>query len=191
LPGATAPEAVGRFLDTLQRAVSTVTRAKILTSEGGHKVVGKEHALTISRARPIALRCASGDQLQLSIAVRYEIIRRPDLPRSERFKVSTRWYQHHVLSGDGAEMVSFHWHPVTGHGPHVHLTGLPSGGLLTSRSHVPSGRVPIEAVLRFLLTELHVRPARGDWPEVLDSCERDFRRFASWMGHPVLDAPTT
>jgi hypothetical protein len=188
LPGRTAPQAVGRFLDTLQLALSTVTTTKLVASPGGHQTLGREHALTTSSGEPILLRCVSRQRLQLSLAWQYEIIRRPDAEPKERFKVSTRWYQHHVLTADDGEVALFHWHPVTGHGPHVHIGALGSSGLLTSRSHVPSGRVPIEAVLRFLLTELNVKPARDDWAPVLDQCEQDFRRFASWLGHPTLDA---
>jgi len=176
-------------MDTLQKAVSTVATTKLLTSAGGHKDLGREHAISCG-ARPLDLGRSRG-RLQLNIALRYEIVARPEYPRTERFKVSTRWYQHHVLTADGREVALFHWHPVTGHGPHIHVGALESGGLLTPRSHVPSGRVPIEAVLRFLLTELKVKPAREDWRDVLDECEFDFRRFASWLGHPTLDKPTT
>jgi hypothetical protein len=49
--------------------------------------------------------------------------------------------------------------------------------------HVPTGRVSIESVLRLLLTDLKVPPARdhvSDFADVLDASERDFIEHRRW-----------
>jgi hypothetical protein len=46
--------------------------------------------------------------------------------------------------------------------------------------HLPTGRVSIEAVIRFLIEDLEVAPLRDDWRAVLDRHEDLFRQTRSW-----------
>ncbi|MBI4601508.1 MAG: hypothetical protein HY721_06035 [Planctomycetes bacterium] len=57
---------------------------------------------------------------------------------------------------------------------HVQLAAhLPGIGLDLNRAHVPTGWVPIEEVIRFLIVELGVKPPCGEsWPEKLAASER-------------------
>lgn len=175
MPGAKPYEAVTRFLDTLTRALSCVEDTKITVSPRGKSAVGEVHAL---RADPITLPRPAGEPLRLELALQYEIIHRPEQARGERYKVRTRRYQYHLFTAAGAELVLFHWHPEPDKlRPHTHAAGLSP---LTKRMHIPSGRVTVESILRFALTDLAVRPNRGDWPDVLDDCEADFERFRTW-----------
>lgn len=50
--------------------------------------------------------------------------------------------------------------------------------------HLPTGRVSIEAVVRFLIQELDGEPRREDWEEVLDDAERPFIEHRTCSGLP-------
>ncbi len=64
----------------------------------------------------------------------------------------------------------------------MHVAAGPIGG----STHLPTGRVSIEAVLRMLLMDLKVQPTRDhadDFLSVLDAAERPFiehRRWHAW-----------
>lgn len=51
--------------------------------------------------------------------------------------------------------------------------------------HLPTGRVSFEAVVRCLISDWGVTPARDDWREVLDDTERRFLAYRTWHS----DAP--
>lgn len=54
-----------------------------------------------------------------------------------------------------------------------------SGALDLNRLHTPTGFVLVEYVLRFLLTDMGVKPASVDWETVLeDSQEKFFKEFS-------------
>lgn len=129
-------------------------------------------------------RAADGTRppgLLLNLALEYEIVQRPGRPRSERYKVSTKRYQHHLFDADGREILLFHWHPSTGQAPpHLHVSNPAPGNPYTRRAHVPTGRVTVEAIVRFVLTELGAVPGRPDWLTVLDECDVTFDRFKTW-----------
>jgi hypothetical protein len=75
-------------------------------------------------------------------AVRWEYDGQPVDP-------SARWCRHHLQG------------PIT----------LPIGdrrGLLLNDLHLPTGRVPIEEVVRFCIVDLEVKPLSRDWYEVLE-----------------------
>lgn len=117
----------------------------------------------------------------LNVALEYEIVKRSGRPRSERYKVSTKRYQHHLFDADGREILLFHWHPTTGQAsPHLHVSNPTPESPYTRRAHVPTGRVTVEAIVRFLLSELDAEPGREDWLAVLDECDATFDRFKSW-----------
>jgi hypothetical protein len=93
-------------------------------------------------------------------------------------------YWYHVQQKDGPEIVAFHWHPGTVHGPisypHLHI-GQPTSPIdIGSGRHVPTGRVSIEAVVRFLIKELHVRPLRSDWESVIADNEAGIDAVRAW-----------
>jgi hypothetical protein len=62
------------------------------------------------------------------------------------------------------------------------LTSTPTAraDLTLHKLHLPTGRVSIEAVVRFLIEDLDVVPRRRDWSAVLDRHEEAFRRSRTW-----------
>jgi hypothetical protein len=52
-----------------------------------------------------------------------------------------------------------------------------------SKLHIPTGWVTVESVVRFLLTDLKVKPLRPNWEEILADSEEQFRE---WTGRSVV-----
>jgi len=92
-------------------------------------------------------------------------------------------YFYQLRERDGPEVIAFHWHPGRPNQPpfpHVHVQSRVGSVEISHRFHIPTGRVPIEAVVRFLITELDVQPRRDDWARVLDDGEQQFNARRSW-----------
>lgn len=97
---------------------------------------------------------------------------------------STAYY--YDLAIDDVE-VQFHWHPGDGlAGPHMHVRSLPEDPIRLADLHIPTGRIALEHVVRFLIEEVGVVPIRENWREVLDAGERAFVDRASWRTAPGL-----
>lgn len=106
----------------------------------------------------------------------YEIIE-SDVAELGPWKVSTRAYEYRIEAADRAELATWHWHPEgvsTFIRPHVHVGGPLAG------CHIPTGRVSVESVVRFLVLELGVRTLRGDAGTVLDEGEARFEDWRTW-----------
>jgi hypothetical protein len=97
--------------------------------------------------------------------------------------IATVAYFYHLLALDGTELIAFHWHPGREDQPdfpHLHVTSRPGPVRIQRKHHVPTGRVSLEAVVRFAIQELGVRPIRPDWEQVLDAGQREFEARRSW-----------
>jgi hypothetical protein len=46
--------------------------------------------------------------------------------------------------------------------------------------HLPTARVALEQVVRWLIVEAGVSPLRSDWSDVLERNEEDWRERRSW-----------
>lgn len=176
LSARTPQQAVGDFLGPFRQAIACVTNAVLLA---GYQPMQREHALVIggsSRARgstplrgkhDVALRLLHGYQVG---------------EETGTWVVHTASYAYELLLADGREIVSYHYHPtgvspVTS--PHLHAKGL-TAPLPLGRAHIPTGRVCIEAVVRFVITELGIEPRRPDWEAVLARGEAEFNARRHW-----------
>jgi hypothetical protein len=91
--------------------------------------------------------------------------------------VSTVAYVYRLDDDAGRELIAWHWHAGSRVSyPHAHMTGL----AVSSRAHLPTGRVSIESVLRLLLDDLGVPARRPDYAEVLAEAERLFIGRRRW-----------
>jgi hypothetical protein len=53
-----------------------------------------------------------------------------------------------------------------------------AGGVLDlNKIHLPSGWITVEEVVRFLITELKVKPFSDDWDDLLQKSEEKFREW--------------
>jgi len=173
----------------MQQALSCVTRSAIQVSPGGYEESRPDsppHALLLNRGKPVDLQGAS--RAQLHVQMEYAVVRSEDADRG-RYKVSTRAYRYHVLTQDGTEALLFHWHPggnSTQKRPHVHLGNslLGRDAVISRKAHVPTGRVALESVIRFLVDEYQVVPLREDHEQILEACLLRFERWRTWSLTP-------
>jgi hypothetical protein len=101
--------------------------------------------------------------------------------KPKEVKVKTLEYSYSLaLSRDLAGEV-FLWHWQASHPrPHMHACfEHPQLGTIR-KLHLPTERLAFEQVLRFLLAELKVKPARDDWDRVLSRDEERFRTYRTW-----------
>ena len=83
----------------------------------------------------------------------------------------------HSGGHDDVEFLAYHWHPQRGSRvtwPHLHLQ-LPSSAPVTGRTHLPTGVVLPEDIVRLAIEEFAVHPRRPDWATVLRQTKRDRR----------------
>jgi hypothetical protein len=125
----------------------------------------------------------NGQTLKLEISHRF-VVRRMDGPRS-LWTASTDEYAYRISDERDDVLAEWHWHPMTqlsdddAPWPHLHAYGA-RDSLTLHKLHLPTGRVALEAVVRFLIGDLAVVPRRTDWRAVLDRAEAHFREQRSW-----------
>lgn len=132
----------------------------------------------------------------LSVVHAYRIIR-----QSERgpWKVQTAAYQYALDDADGREIFAYHWHPHVGDipYPHLHLSHgavkrdvLPNASLAVGQNvlqsqlavaHFPTRRVALEDMLRLLIEQFGIRPARPDWDDTMHKARESFKSDRTWL----------
>ncbi len=148
----------------MQRAVACVSRAVVIQgrpSANALSFLALSEDLAPLRGRP-----------RLALSFLHSFALRPLEADPSTSVVRSAAYFYQLHQQDGTEVIAFHWHPGRlGRVPfaHLHVESRIGPGLIERKRHVPSGRVPFEAVVRFAIEELGVSPLRGDWQRVLHS----------------------
>lgn len=174
MSGRTPTEAREGFLAPLRRALSCLTSAQLYVP--GAKPAGEDEAIVLSES-PLPLQSSVVSAgLALQLRHNFRVVR--DERADPSWHVSTTAYAYRLDLLDGAELISWHWHPGTTGAPHVHV----AVGPIPRRVHLPSGRVSIESVLRLLLADLGVKPTRPDYATVLGASEQSFLQHRRWSG---------
>jgi hypothetical protein len=125
----------------------------------------------------------NGQALKLELRHRF-VVRRMEGNRG-LWTASTNEYAYRVSDERDSIIAAWHWHPMTqlagddAPWPHLHTYGA-RDALTLHKLHLPTGRVSLEAVVRFLISDLDVVPRRADWRAVLDRQEEQFRQTRSW-----------
>lgn len=187
LPGRTPAEAVKAFLQPLQDALACVANAKISVSPGGYGA-GREHSWTPNRGDGVAL----DGGFHLDARMKYRIVEQAHASAAERWRVTTLAYTYRLLDQAG-ELWVIHWHPdgpSPDRAPHLHLgtSLLAPSGIVTRKSHIPTGRITFERVIRFAI-ECGAEPKHADWDQRLLLAEGPHLLYRSWSGDPTLELP--
>lgn len=165
--------------------MSCVTDA-VLTVSGGYYESDEPHSLTFGDGLPQKL---PGTNIHLSVTHRYRVVQDDDLERGP-WRVTIAQYSYALRRGGGTEakperMLTYQWHPRPGahfNYPHAHL-GPASGALQHIQStHIPTGRVALEDVVRYAISQLGARALREDWTDVLAATQGRFESYQSWSG---------
>jgi hypothetical protein len=127
---------------------------------------------------PVRLR---GCSLLLAVSQYFRIL---DNLESGECAVRTESYTYEILdSGSGNDLFCFHWEPhSTVKYPHVHLGFAAKGhGLpIDNKAHIPSGRVAVEDIVTFLVSDLGVKPLKEDWADILAAERLTFIHKKHW-----------
>lgn len=51
---------------------------------------------------------------------------------------------------------------------------------MNNKAHIPTGRVPVEDIVSFLISELGVTPLNPDWEKIIQEKRHDFMSNKSW-----------
>jgi hypothetical protein len=79
MPGASAAEAVNKFLDTVSQAVSCLKPTKVLISEGARRTLNAVHGLVVG---PLKLSRVRGAPVIAQLALNYYMIHRRHVRRA-------------------------------------------------------------------------------------------------------------
>ena len=98
--------------------------------------------------------------------------------------MTTAAYKYGLHESGGLEIISYQWHPNVQDSvsyPHLHIShGAGLGREEFQRSHLPTGRVTLEAFVRCLIDDFGVPKMREDWEDVLDQNLAEFEQDRSW-----------
>ena len=168
-------QAVEEFLRPFRQAIACVTNAQL---RAGYQPGRTEHALVFGADPGGIVSLAGRHRLALRLVLVYRVDEEAD-----GWAVHTTGYAYVFSLVDGAEILAYHFDPRGTVSPvktsHLHVRGLTSP-LPLGKAHIPTSRVSIEVVLRFVITELGVEPRRDDWEEVLDQGEAQFNQKRTW-----------
>jgi hypothetical protein len=193
LAGQTPEEAVNAFFGPINEAARCITEQPFWPS--GNHPSSQPHSLTFypeGSAGPLDSKFGKNSIL-FFLSHLFVVVPTEDKDRGP-WKVSTLGYIYAVLDRQGHEIVAFHWNPADAGPPypHVHISGMveplnigekfdrvPLGDL-----HIPTDRLALEAVIRFLITEFGVPPRKTErpWSTVLDEGEAVFRAWRTRSG---------
>jgi hypothetical protein len=168
LPARTAHAAVVAYRDALRRALSCVTDA-VLQVES-YRSTDRVLAATLNRGDPVQL--IGPPDLFLTLRLHYRVAQRDPAPGV--WTAHTAAYYFALQDERERELLAYHWHPesrsrVTW--PHLHVG---QALALSSRIHLPTGRIFLEDILRLAIEEFGVRPRRMNWETVLRQTRHPF-----------------
>ncbi|MCU1318985.1 MAG: hypothetical protein JWP98_503 [Edaphobacter sp.] len=123
----------------------------------------------------------AGSGLLLAISQYFRVV---DNKASGECVVKTESYVYEILdSVTHKDVFCFHWEPHSRvQYPHLHLGFATKGhGLpIDNKAHIPSGRVAVEDLVAFLISDLGVKPLKANWADILVVERQKFMNIKSW-----------
>jgi hypothetical protein len=176
LPGDTPEEAFESYALPLKQVLGCVTSAHIRRPPG--RQFGNESSPSLFAFTENPARLNGSRDLCLYFSQWFYVG-----PFDEkRFKVYTTSYRYHVINAADTyhELISFHWEPGRSatDNPHIHIgfSARDCDPPFSPKAHIPSGRVPIEDVVLFLIEELKVEPITHEWQAIILKARSAFMR---------------
>jgi hypothetical protein len=159
--GETPHAAVQNFIHSIQQALHSVTNAVIRPDRSGGFRVGARYSTILPSAEGIRLRKLDAeDSLGLKVDFQFDILRE-ERTAQRPYRVQVRQYVYTLWDWQAdRRMLAFHWHPDQTPDrrlPHLHLYTASGVVPALEGRHIPSGHIPLESVLRFLIEEMNVR----------------------------------
>lgn len=193
MAGETEFEAFQNYARPIEAALNCVTEAKL-----GHRFrhdLDLVQVLTFDYEGAVPLSRTQGlPRLHLEFAQHYRIVKVDESsdPRGP-FRVRTAGYYYSISDHRGSEILVYHWHPEADRSardePHLHIKlkvssrNDPSLDALFSDLHIPTERITIETVVRFLIEQFMVQPIKANWEDRLNESAAAHRAYRSWPGN--------
>ena len=176
LHGETESAARERYKYYLQQALSCIHPSAYFYI--GKQPLADEWALSTNPI-PIPLQTRDGGVLYLTATQSFRTKR-----QKREWKVSTQAYIYNVSEWADTRdyMFAWHWHPSQPPECHLHVSAELSNHMKLDKKHLPTARVSFEEVLRFLIEEFDVEPAKSEWQGVLAETQERYERHRSWWG---------
>ncbi len=165
----TPTEAIIAFVEPIQKALNYIAVGRLTfgrTGTGHRRSLIQVISLNEGAAVPLSAPFHPSISLSTSLWVRV----REYSGNAEPYSCEVVTYWHTFGSVGNNEILAFHWAPdAAGNArtfPHVHIGHMISGrGAFASdrfhKLHIPTGFVPVEAIVRFAIEELGVEVRRG------------------------------
>jgi hypothetical protein len=169
-------------------ALSCVANTRFAVSPNGKTDLHKTHALHVTGiGNDGYVRLRGEPKLELRARMYYEVIHDDRLEYGP-LRVTTRGYDYSLRTADGCEVVDYHWHPLgKSHvtAPHLHLgeAQLRHDAVLSSKDHLPTGRITFEAVVRIAINS-GATPLHADHEKRLAATEDRHVRHRTWHVRP-------
>jgi hypothetical protein len=164
-------DALEDFQKTIRAIVALVTEVPVRDPERFNPSPVLVRSITFSPDRPVPLRGPS--RIALLVRLRYRLADDDD-----GWWTQIVAYQYALLDQRGQEILAYHWHP---EGPshvvtsHLHLgAGAAVGRAELPAAHLPTGLIPVTAVVRLAVEAFGVQPSRRQWAGVLQQAEAAF-----------------
>lgn len=159
------------FLQDVRLALSCITQGVMsIDGRGGYDPDGQLHTATLNRRQ--SSRLDRGDFLALRATIEYSIVLGDG---GEPWLAQTAGYIYSFQGRNDVEVLAYLWHPQAGSRvtwPHLHVQ-TPSPSPVTGRTHLPTGVIHPEDIVRLAIEEFAVRPRRPDWHVVLQRITQD------------------
>jgi hypothetical protein len=155
-------------------------RGAYVDVKGGYYPSPKPHPLTLMDGLPVEL--GSGTEFSIRVSQQYRLIEAPSATRP--WRVTTVAYHYTLQEAEGAEIISYQWHPGVPNSvsfPHLHIRqGAGLGREELQRAHLPTGRVALENFVRLLIVDFGVPPEKDNWEDELAKSLAEFEADRSW-----------
>ena len=176
MPGRSPREALDRGVDGMRAVLSCVTQVRLSTHNVSPLRIMAPFSLVLGNFDTTPLRGTA--RIGLSVECVARVVQTKSDESNAAFDFQIVRYTYRLATRDDSELLAFHWTPdadiraeVTY--PHLHI-----GRILTAnqtalrprdlhKAHIPTGIVPLGAIIRMAITEFGVTPLRSNFEEIL------------------------
>jgi hypothetical protein len=182
LHGETPGDARERHRHFLQLALSCIHATAYLYFARPPLATDPDLWVLDSNPSPIPLDRWEGEPIYLTVTQSLRMRR-----HKRQWRMSTQQYIYNVAEGSDTRtyLFAWHWHPALGRSEcHLHARAELSNGTRLDKKHIPTARISLEEVLRFLISECDVVPAKDEteWRKLLDESQKRHEQYRSWWG---------
>lgn len=171
---ATVPGHLGDFLLCVESSCGPHDALKI-----GHSLGERREAPGARASRP--LRPSTSSKIgynRLNFFLFLRTYQQFEVYDDEDFRISTSKYYYSIWTKPNELLIDFHYHPRQAdlYKGHLHIPNNTGGAPVhfLINKHIPTARVPIEDIVRFMIQEVNIEPRQSDWQDVLSQSEQNF-----------------